>query len=292
MKLAILILCHKNPKQINMFCEKLENEDITFFIHIDKKASFKNEIISNSRVFVLPDSMRIDVRWAHISQIDATLNLIKYAKQVANFDFFWLCSGQDYPIKSSQFILEYLGTRLDKNFINLITSKNNGDIYNRYDKRNDVFFPEVLQSRKFLARLIKRLYIEISGGNNRTFRFFKRTNVLRCDFYFGSQWWCLNYNTINWICSYLIDNEEYYEFFCNCLCPDESFFQTLIMNSAYADSREDYLHYIDWSKGKNNPEILRVNDYERIINSDYLMARKFDVEIDSKIINLLQNYNV
>ena len=34
MKIAILILCHKNPKQINLLLDKLNHQDIDCYIHI------------------------------------------------------------------------------------------------------------------------------------------------------------------------------------------------------------------------------------------------------------------
>lgn len=39
MKLAILLLCHKDPEQINLFLETLHHPDIEFFIHVDKKTN-------------------------------------------------------------------------------------------------------------------------------------------------------------------------------------------------------------------------------------------------------------
>ena len=42
MKLAILLLCHKNAEQINLFLETLKHPDIEFFIHMDKKADIVN----------------------------------------------------------------------------------------------------------------------------------------------------------------------------------------------------------------------------------------------------------
>lgn len=39
MKLAILMLCHKSPDQIVKFLDQVNNENITTFIHIDKKSN-------------------------------------------------------------------------------------------------------------------------------------------------------------------------------------------------------------------------------------------------------------
>lgn len=36
MKLAILLLCHKNAEQINLFLQTMKHPDIDFYIHVDK----------------------------------------------------------------------------------------------------------------------------------------------------------------------------------------------------------------------------------------------------------------
>lgn len=103
--------------------------------------------------------------------------------------------------------------------------------------------------------------------------------------YFGSQWWCLSGKTISWLTDYLDRHPEYYRYMCGCLCPDESFFQTLVMASPNANNRKDYLHYVDWSEGKSSPKVLIDSDYDTVMQSGYLMARKFDFE---KSVNLLK----
>ena len=45
MRIAILIQCHKNPKQINLLLERLNHPDIDCYLHIDKKADFADKII-------------------------------------------------------------------------------------------------------------------------------------------------------------------------------------------------------------------------------------------------------
>ena len=72
MKIAVLIQCHKNAKQINL-------PDIDCYLHIDKKADFEDQVIHRENVFVLPREKRVSVKWAQISQVDATLNLLHMA---------------------------------------------------------------------------------------------------------------------------------------------------------------------------------------------------------------------
>lgn len=49
-----------------------------------------------------------------------------------------------------------------------------------------------------------------------------------------------------------------------------------------------YLHYyIDWSerlgKPRNSPNTLSLADYDKMMESGYLMARKFDMDVDKGI---------
>ena len=90
---------------------------------------------------------------------------------------------------------------------------------------------------------------------------------------------------------YLRSHPEFLRFCRNVDCPDESFFQTLLMNPPFHEKREDYLHYVDWSEGGNSTKTLTVTDYKRLISSDKLMARKFDISDDKEIIEELKDTN-
>lgn len=288
MRIAILILCHKNPSQINALLNILKNPSITFFLHIDRKSSIKNEITKRDDVVILSDNKRVDVQWGKISQIQATLNLLNSASSDDDYDFFWLCSGQDFPIKSCDYILKWFENNADNDFVNLMPSKNTGlKSENNYDKRNAIYFPNWILGKEIHKRIIRRFYTEITGGYNQTYNCVRRKPVGGMRFYFGSQWICLTRRTVDWITIYLNKNPEYFQFFENCNCPDESFFQTLVMNSPYASLRKDYLHFIDWAGQKNHPKVLTIDDYHRLIESEKLMARKFDFDVDQQIIKEL-----
>lgn len=86
-------------------------------------------------------------------------------------------------------------------------------------------------------------------------------------FFFGSSWICLSDKMEDWIESYLRCHPEYIRFYQNVNCPDESFFQTLEMNSPYKEKREDYFHYVDWSEGGSSPKTLTIDDYGKLQTS-------------------------
>ena len=74
---------------------------------------------------------------------------------------------------------------------------------------------------------------------------------------------------------------------------DETLFQTIIMNSPFRDRviNNNY-RYVEWSKIKENgnPRVLTSNDYQKIVNSQMHFARKFDIEADEKILDMIDDY--
>lgn len=160
---------------------------------------------------------------------------------------------------------------------------------NNYDKRTSIYFPEFLLGDETAKRVAKRALVELTGGYNRTFSIFRRKAPDDVKFYFGSCWVCLSGETWNWMKQYLRNHPEYTRFYKNSNCPDESFFQTLLMNSPYKDNCGDYLHYVDWGEGESRPRTLTIDDFEKLIVSDKLMARKFDIEVDREIIEKLES---
>lgn len=80
-----------------------------------------------------------------------------------------------------------------------------------------------------------------------------------------------------------------FRLFDNSICPDESLFQSLFMKTPYTNTRENIKVYLDWTGENRHPKTLTINDYDTLMNSDFLIARKFDEKIDGEIINKLES---
>lgn len=287
MKVAVLCQCHKNAAQVNRLIKVLQYKDVfDFYIHVDKKSSIENLISTANNVFVLPYEMRVNVLWGDISQVEATLNLIR-ATRGKQYDYYWLISGQDFPIKSPKYIVEYLSQNPENNYIDLFKGK----VHQEKDlKRNEVYYFRWMMKRGIVNRAAKRFYIEITGGWKKTYSLFKRREIkqLNVQFFFGSSWWCLNGKAIRWITNYIENNPEYLKFYRHALCPDESFFQSLFMKSPFEKTRKSYLTYVDWASESNSPHILTYKDKDNILASEFLVARKFDIDVDDTIVQYLE----
>lgn len=286
MKIAYLILCHKNPNQVQILIDKLNSRNTDFYIHIDKKSK-EFDLNKKNNIFILPPERRIDVRWATSSMVSATMELIHFMLEHNKvYDYIFLISGQDFPIKTNEEIEKYLTDNLGFNFIEVLPHTHK--LYKRYKKRNELYYPRWMQKSSVCAKVLKKLYILLSGGYMHTFVIFKRTNIENITFEFGSQWWCLTYECLLWIANYIDNNQKILKFFENSLTPDECIFQTAFMQSPYKENIHNNITYLEWAENKNNPRVFTAEDYCLLKSSDCLFARKFDIEADKEIIKLLK----
>lgn len=58
-------------------------------------------------------------------------------------------------------------------------------------------------------------------------------------------------------------------------------------HTSYRDKVKPKLAYIDWTGCKDSPKTLSMDDYDALMTSDCLFARKFDSDTDGKIIDKL-----
>ena len=282
MRVAFLMQCHKNPEQINLLLDALNHPMVDVFVHVDKKSQeMRTKITQRDGVYILPEHQCVDVQWAQYSQVEATLQLLSAAVNRGGYSHYWLISGQDYPLCPVGDIMDFLEANQEANFIECSQIM-------PFNKRNDVYFPNFVIGRKLWKKVLKNLWIYSTGGWNTTISIVKRKAPDDFKYWFGSSWWCLNGKTVQWIADYLNGHPEYGKFFKHSLCSDECFFQTLVMNSPFANNVKPYLHYIKWEKGMSSPKILTESDYQDIVTSSKLMARKFDIDIDKTIINKLK----
>ena len=119
-KLAYLVLEHKYPEQLLRLINRLNSENSTFFIHIDRGSNFSdfrdvfNEFPS-SKIRLI---QRERSRWGSLGLVKAALNGFNEVVRTAEkFDYIVLLSGQDYPIKNNSYINNFFQRNYGKNFI-------------------------------------------------------------------------------------------------------------------------------------------------------------------------------
>lgn len=288
MKTAFLILCHKNASQINILISKLLECSCDVYIHLDLKSrNIFSEINKNERVFILPEDKSYSIDWGGVSMIEATLSLINEVRNSnREYDYLCLLSGQDLPLRPMKSFESLLN---GNNYIEIIPRKD--ESYNNYRKRCEIHYPSWINGQSFFVKSIKRLYMLFTGGYSHTFSIFKRRLPFNMDFEFGSQWWCLTYECVMWILDYSNTHPNYLNYMKSTIVPDECFFQSIFMSSPYKETQKNNFTYVNWNRkiNRRSPIIFTSKDIDRLkkLSEDYQFARKFDINADKEIIELL-----
>lgn len=294
MKIAYLILAHNNPAHLGRLIDGLKTADTDFFVHIDKKSNL-DEFIHLAGPQVFFSKQRVPVYWGTFSQVEATLALMQQALAAGDYDYLVLLSGADYPIQSTSYIQDFFRVNAGKQFISTLKMPNlaagkplalleDYNIEGKYKKIKRRLY-RLLQKLGFAG--FKRNYQAALGGLTP---------------YAGAQWWALTREACEYIFDFIKTHPEFIRLYQKVVVPDEMFFQTIIGNSAYADSLARSLTYSDWQPGKSSPENMTVDHVEKLKkNRQYFMqcsnygkgevlfARKLTGDT-SAIVNLIKRY--
>lgn len=296
MKIAYVISAYKYPEQLVRLIHRLNTQTASFFIHIDKKTD--NEIyhqivreLSNfTNVYFLK---RHKCYWGDFGHVLATIKGIQEVfDQNIYFDYMFLLTGQDYPIKSNAYIEKFLQENKGKEFIKFHSlphdrweGKYEGfrriDYWHFYLFNKYFCFPEKRIFNNRLISLLWSLLILLSPK--------KRKFPDNFEPFGGSGYWSLTRECVEYIHNFIKQNRDFVSFFKYVYIPDEIFFQTILLNSPFKDHVfNDDLRYVDWS-GRNGfyPGILCKDDMEILSKSTALMARKFDNTIDSEVLDMI-----
>lgn len=282
-KHAYLIMAHNNWNILKLLLKSLDREENDFYIHIDAKVSQFDEMMLDG---VLKKSNlnfveRKNVKWADYSQIDVTLDLLQSAKSNNNYSYYHLLSGVDMPIKSSQYIYNYFENS-GKEFIGISSWDNINYVSCRVKYYHFFTKLQAFRSCKFLKGIDRLMqYLQKLFGIDRT----RGSKLVFCD---GWQWFSIT----NSFCEYVLSQKEFIKkTFYYALASDEIVFQTLAYNSEYKEKMAAFgdllngsMRYIDWKRGTPYTWGQDEKDYELLINSPYLFARKFDENVNFEIV--------
>ena len=98
-------------------------------------------------------------------------------------------------------------------------------------------------------------------------------------------------------CTYVCHDpraQRFKDFYCDSFIADESFFQTVLMNSSgHGTVMNDDLRMIDWVPDgdiKLRPRNYGMDDLQQLERSRDLFARKFDAEEDDAVLTSLERH--
>ena len=190
---------------------------------------------------------RKSISWGDYSQIDCEMRLLESAVP-GNYDYYHLITGVDLPLKSKEEIDQFFW-------------QNNGAEFISFDQ-------EANETRDFVRRYVRRSrnypdLVFMKGSS-----YFDITHALAC---------------------YVLSQKDLIEkVFQYTLCCDEVFLHTVAYNSPYREKITfSGTRFIDWSKHENSPQVLTMEHYEQLIQTEKLFARKFSSAHSAELIQKL-----
>lgn len=287
MEKAYIILVHRCGKHLYRLLTRLNDGNSFFFIHVDKKVAL------DEFAFALRDfsnkiklTKRVAIEWGGFSLVEATLQAMREVKNhPTTFSWVSLLSGQDYPIKTNEYINKFFSTTSHHAFFDYTTLPD----YERWSPRGgyyriDKYYMGLKKVPKLTAKALNLL--------SNFFPFVRRPTLGSLTPYAGSQWWTIDATILNYILNYVKNNPRYSAFHKYTFAADEVFFHTIVLNAdelklKVQNNNKRFFIWLDTSK--SHPETLQAEDLDAIKNSDGLFARKFDLEQYPEILNLVDS---
>ncbi|HXH82839.1 MAG TPA: beta-1,6-N-acetylglucosaminyltransferase [Candidatus Tectomicrobia bacterium] len=275
MNVAYLISAYKLPEQLVRLVRRLHGDSSWIAVHVDRKAPARVYVQMVEGVSDLDRVVFVDrhvCHWGGFGHVRATLTCLDalYASG-APFDYAVLLTGQDYPLRARAEIERFLAEANGRSYISHwplphAAWAGRGGL-DRVERWHAVWRRHLHVALPLRRRLPGGL---VPWG--------------------GSPYWCLARPAVDHVRQVLRTAPELVRHFEHVWIPDELFFQTIVVNSPLRDTVvNDNLRYVDWSR-RPAPAVLRRDDFEAMVGSRALFARKFDVTVDAEILDLLDRH--
>lgn len=311
-------MAHDKFEQLHTLLGLLDDPRNDLYLHIDIKAGEVDldairAAAPSSRLFFIE---RKNVNWGGSSQIDCELRLLEAAvgeaskeRLAANtgrdagggqaenggqtendgeaaggkYDYYHLLSGVDLPLKNQNHIHDFFDRHRGREFVDCTPEQP------EYEKRVRVYHP--------LVNLIGRRRGILKSLERGTFNIQTWLGVRRhkhMTFYKGANWFSITGELAEYVLSHKKSIEKTYRF---TRCADEIFLQTLVVGSRFEQrlfapgpdrNMSVIVRLIDWKRGE--PYTFRKEDFEQLVSSENLFARKFDETIDPEIIRMVARH--
>ena len=278
MVIAYSLFEYNNPNRVIRLVNRIQTKSDFVQIHLDKMIGkdkfndWKKIIEKNCQTGEIRIFSKFRCKYGNFGLIDAELNLMKELEDY-NYDFHINLSGDSYPLKPPKIIKKELNKKNSAfmEFYKLpFKDWYQGGLHrlnNRY-----YFFPK--KKYPYVRTLkIPRINKQLPGN-------------LKA--YGGRGCRCLQKKHVSYILNFLDKNPSVKKFFRRVWGPGELLYHTILLNSDYKSTIfNQSLMYIDFSEGVSHPKYLTELDLETLKRSGKFFARKFNQEIDSNVLNII-----
>ena len=219
----------------------------------------------------------------------AEIYLFKKAREYGPYDYYHLLSGQDLLLVSNVEFYNFFEKNNGKEFIEFKNKQNEHDP--EIKRRTRLYHFLQNYRRRFKLQLLNEIFIffEICLLALQLFLHVNRVENLDWQIKYGSEWVSV---TDDFVVTLLNNEAKIDKIFRWRNCSDELMIQTIAFNCRFVDrlyhnpNGADNMRLVDFDRGKNgSPYTFTVKDYDMLKNSNALIARKFSLDMDSKIVD-------
>ena len=298
MKIAYLLLCHKDPDQIKRLCNRLvKTGDV--FINVDKKSDglpFERALKGMDGVILL--KKRVNVSYAGWSMVKGYMALLEKAyTSDKNYDRFVLMTGQDYPLMTDENIIKTFDENRTVEYVmayNIVTSTIDTD----KNKIQKLWFMEFPFRNKFLRRCyLSFMYRFVT----KPFKFRGIQVPLlgkKVDPYFGQMLSAFTRAGAKLILEVYKNDKKFNRVMKHVYPAVEIYWQTIIFNSnlrkntVQGGKEHEITEHFGWAPLHYHhylvdTSIFDEKDFDEISNSGYMFFRKVVAGVSDKLMDMV-----
>lgn len=295
MKLAHLILAHKDPEHIGRLANILaEYSDV--YIHIDCSANeelFRKAVGEAANIRFIPGGgYRKRCWWGGAEVIGAEIELLRAAMQLKEYDRLVLLQGADYPLKSGKEIISFFEKNRKAEFIHCTPCSGSDDPYFYKRCRCYYFYDNPNYFKRAWNKFITRFPVPVRDG-------FIHERDKKLKVYWGSALWAITGACANYIIDFYDSHKKVVQWFRHAFPADELFFNTIVMNSSFAENT--FYNNTESVKGLVNLRNLHFFEYPTVIKvftiadlpmlqrQEDLYIRKVNTQESTELLNAIDD---
>lgn len=254
--------------------------------------------------------------WGDFSVVDMHWRCFEWALDNLDFDWLVLLSEQDYPVwpleRTEQLLRQSESDALVKADIVDATADGVGTLsYNRYfysyaampgaATAHRLPVPWAPAVRSFRQRAVNRVNRRpgqliraetYPDGMPTRLGVRRRSTPFSPSFpcWVGKAWFAVSHRAVAEVISFTTSNPSYRQYCKRTIVPEESATVSILMNSPELRISARDIHFERWSDlYSGHPDVLDRDDLEEILGSRMPFARKFDLESDAAVLEMLDS---
>lgn len=301
MKICYLLQTYKNPEQIYRLVNTIKTSNPNSIIILSHNYTYsqldESKLEKHSDVYLLP----VKTGRGDFSILREYLSAISWAnKNNIDFDWFINLTGQDYPTQPLSSLESLLFQTHYDGFIEYFQVFSNNKSWSvrqgmsrylyRYRKillNQPNWFKQLFKTMKLINYLQHFVRIDSSYDLMLGVKVKSPFNdKFIC--YGGSYFSILSKKCIQYLQKFSECNPHVIEHYQHTINPEESYIQTVLVNSQLFNFYNECKHHYDFYQSRHGaPAILTSKNSSVIKQKNYYFARKFDMNIDNKVLDIL-----